>query len=188
VVGRLEHMFVVDELLGVDPDSLSDSELAEAMVELRRAQARLAAATVRLTAVFDTRRVWAADGSRSAGAWLAHRCRLPAGHMRAEVRLGRRLGHMEATAAAFGLHRRWGWGPHRRGTLDGDVRRPRGCTGEDGPAVGTAPRALPDVSSTEGPPAARSSMASNATPPPTRLPGGWTCGKAWVAAACCTAR
>jgi hypothetical protein len=96
-------MFVVDDLLAweVDPDSLSDGELAEAMVELRRVQARLAAATARLTAVFDARRVWAADGSRSAGAWLAHRCRLPAGQMRAQVRLARRLGHMAATADAF---------------------------------------------------------------------------------------
>jgi hypothetical protein len=96
----IEHMFAMD-VLEIDPGSLSDAELAEAMVELRRQQARLAAATVRLTAIFDTRRVWAADGSRSAGAWLAHRCRRPAAHMRAEVRLGRRLAHMEATTRAF---------------------------------------------------------------------------------------
>jgi hypothetical protein len=96
-------MFAVDEPSGleVDPDSLTDGELAEAMVALRRQQARLAAATVRLTAAFDSRRVWAADGSMSAGAWLAHRCRLPAAEMRAQVRLGRRLGHMTVTAAAF---------------------------------------------------------------------------------------
>jgi hypothetical protein len=94
-------VFVVDEVLGTDPESLSDAELAEAMVELRRLEARLAAARTRLTAVFDARRVWAADGSRSAGAWLAHRCRLPSGQMRAEVRLARRLGHMAATVDAF---------------------------------------------------------------------------------------
>jgi hypothetical protein len=94
-------MFVVDETLEVDPDSLSDGELADAVVELRRLQARLAAATARLTAAFDARRVWAAEGSRSAGAWLAHRCRLPAAQTRADVRLARRLQHMAATDRAF---------------------------------------------------------------------------------------
>jgi hypothetical protein len=94
-------MFVVQEQLEVDPHALSDGELAEAMIELRRVQARLAAATARLTAAFDARRVWAADGSRSAGAWLANRCRLPAGQMRAQVRLGRRLEDMAATSDAF---------------------------------------------------------------------------------------
>jgi len=99
LTGRLRA--AVDVLAAVDPDGLSDDELVEAMVELRRQQARLAAATTRLTAAFDTRRVWAGDGSRSAGSWLGHRCRLPGAQMRAEVRLGRRLGHMPATADAF---------------------------------------------------------------------------------------
>ena len=91
----------VDGLLDVDPDTLADTELAEAVVELHRQQARLAAAVTRITAAADARRVWADDGSRSCGAWMAHRCRLPIGPARAEVWLGRRLRTMPTAAEAF---------------------------------------------------------------------------------------
>jgi hypothetical protein len=75
----------IDGLLDVDPDTLDDTELAAAVVRLHRQQARLAAAVTRLTAAADARRVWADDGSRSCGAWLAHRCRLAVGRARAEA-------------------------------------------------------------------------------------------------------
>ncbi len=91
----------IDGLAGLDPDSLDDAELCETVVELQRQRARLAAVSQRLTAALDARRVWADDGSRSAGAWLAHRCHLPMGQARGEVRLGRRLRSMPATAEAF---------------------------------------------------------------------------------------
>jgi hypothetical protein len=91
----------VDDLLELDPDTLGDAEVAEAVVELHRQQARLAAAMTRVTAAVDARRVWADDGSRSCGAWVAHRCRLPVGQARGEVWLGRRLRTMPATAEAF---------------------------------------------------------------------------------------
>jgi hypothetical protein len=94
-------VFVSDELVDFDPDTLTDAGLADAVVQVRRAQARLAAAAARLTAALDTRRVWAADGSRSAASWLAYRCRLPASQMHTEVRLARRLPHMPATEEAF---------------------------------------------------------------------------------------
>ncbi len=91
----------IDELLGVDPDTLDDTELADTVVALHRQQTRLTAAVTRLTAAADARRVWADDGSRSCGAWLAHRCRLPVGQARGDVWLGRRLRTMAATADAF---------------------------------------------------------------------------------------
>jgi Domain of unknown function (DUF222) len=91
----------IDDLLSLDPDTLDDAALADAVVGLHRQQARLAAATARLTAALDARQVWAGDGSRSCGAWMAHRCRLPVGQARAGVRLGRRLLSMPATAEAF---------------------------------------------------------------------------------------
>jgi hypothetical protein len=53
----------LDGLLAVDPARVGDDELAAAVVDLRRQQARLAAATVELTAAFDARRVWAGSGS-----------------------------------------------------------------------------------------------------------------------------
>jgi Domain of unknown function (DUF222) len=92
---------VLDGLVDLDPDTLDDGELGEAVVELQRQQARLAAATARLTAAFDARRTWADDGSRSCGAWVAQRCRLPVGQARAGVWLGRRLRTMPVTAEAF---------------------------------------------------------------------------------------
>jgi hypothetical protein len=88
----------IDSLLTLDPDTLDDAELA---VALHRQQARLAAATAPLTAALDARPMWAGDGSRSCGAWVAHRCRLPLGQARAGVWLGRRLRAMPVTAEAF---------------------------------------------------------------------------------------
>ena len=92
----------IDALLALDPDTLDDRGLAALAVELHRQQSRLAAATTRVTAAVDGRGVWAEDGSRSCGAWLARRCRLPLVQARAEARLGRRLPAMPETRAAFG--------------------------------------------------------------------------------------
>ena len=89
------------EALSVDPDALDDDTLAAALVALHRAEAQLAAVKARLTAAFDARRVWAADGSRSAAAWLGRHCRLPGDTARGEVRLARRLRTMPATADAL---------------------------------------------------------------------------------------
>src|SRR5918994_4595605 len=92
----------IDALLALDPDTLDDRELAELAVEGHRPQSRLAAAATRVTAAVDARGVWGEGGSRSCGAWLARRCRLPVGPARAEGRLGRRLSTMPQTRAAFG--------------------------------------------------------------------------------------
>src|SRR5687767_7076533 len=56
----------IDGLLAVDPDCVSDGELAEAMLSLRREQARLAAVVADQTAAFEARQGYAEDGSRSA--------------------------------------------------------------------------------------------------------------------------
>jgi hypothetical protein len=91
----------IDALLAVEPDAVSDTELAAAMVALRREQSRLAAAVAELTAAFDARRVWAGDGSRSAIDWVAVRARLPRGQAAGEVRDACRLRAMPATRAAW---------------------------------------------------------------------------------------
>jgi hypothetical protein len=91
----------VDAVLADDPAAWTDDGLASAMVELRRQQGRLAAATAAATAAFDARRVWAEDGSRSATDWIATRARLPRGEVRADVRLGRRLRAMPLTCEAL---------------------------------------------------------------------------------------
>jgi Domain of unknown function (DUF222) len=98
---RVSLASAIDALLTLDPDTLDDAELADVVVGLHRQQGRLAAATARLTAEMDARRMWADDGSRSCGAWLAHRCRLPIGQARAQAWLGRRLRSMPVTAEAL---------------------------------------------------------------------------------------
>src|SRR5262245_31343142 len=97
--GRLDD--VIGALLEVDPDDVTDGDLAAAMVSMRRAQSRLAAAVADLTAAFDARRVWADDGSRSAIDWVAVRARLPRSRAAGEVRDARRLRTMPVTRAAF---------------------------------------------------------------------------------------
>ena len=91
----------IDELAGVDLDSLSDGELAGAMVGLRRLEARLAAQRTRLTAAFEARGVHLEDGSRSAGTWVAHRLNTPVGQGRVECLLARRLRVMPLTSEAL---------------------------------------------------------------------------------------
>ena len=91
----------IDGLLDVDPGGVSDGELAEAMLSLRREQARLAAVVAEQTAAFEARQVYAEDGSRSATDWIAVHARLPRGPVAGEVRDARRLRSMPETRAAF---------------------------------------------------------------------------------------
>lgn len=72
----------IDGLRDVDVDTLDDTGPADTVVALHRQQARLTAVVTRLTATADARRVWTDDGSRSCGAWVANRCRLPGGRAR----------------------------------------------------------------------------------------------------------
>jgi hypothetical protein len=91
----------IDGLLDVDPDCVPDGELAEAMLSLRRQQARLAAVVAEQTAAFEARQVYGTDGSRSAIDWIAVHARLPRGPVAGEVRDARRLRSMHHTRAAF---------------------------------------------------------------------------------------
>ncbi|HEY8544078.1 MAG TPA: DUF222 domain-containing protein, partial [Acidimicrobiales bacterium] len=92
---------VAEEVAGLDVHGLPDGVLGEVLVELHDIERVLAVARARLTAVFDLRRAWAADGSRSAAAWLAERCHSSPVAMRRQVRVARRLRSMPATAAAW---------------------------------------------------------------------------------------
>ncbi len=91
----------IDGLQDVSADSVSDDELADAMIGLRREQARLAAVVADLTAAFEARQTYAADGSRSATDWIAVHARLPRPQVAGEVRDARRLRSMPGTRAAF---------------------------------------------------------------------------------------
>ena len=85
----------------IAPSSLSDAELDDVVVALRRTQSALAAVTAALTGEWDRRRVWAADGSRSAVAHLAHRANVPRAVVACDVTRALRLQTMPLTDVAF---------------------------------------------------------------------------------------
>jgi hypothetical protein len=89
---------VVDRLCAADPAALADPDT---IVALHRQLARLDAAVTQAVGAFDTSRAWAADGARSAGAWIATRCRQPAGVAHHRARLARALPHIPQVRAAW---------------------------------------------------------------------------------------
>ena len=93
-----ELVSAVDAACAVDPALLGDGET---VMVLHRQLARLEAVTTRATAAFDAGGTWEADGARSAGSWVAFRCRLPAVTARLRVRVGRALRHMPEVEAAW---------------------------------------------------------------------------------------
>jgi Domain of unknown function (DUF222)/HNH endonuclease len=88
----------LDDMAALDPVELAGGE---SVVELHREIDRLEAVVTRATAAFAAGGEWEADGARSAPAWLAGRCRLPAPMARRRVTLGRDLRQMPATEAAW---------------------------------------------------------------------------------------
>ena len=79
----------IDELAGVDAATLSDGELGEVLVALRRLENRLDHEATRLTGAWDARKAWAADRARTGASWLAHRTHMPHATARRRVRLAR---------------------------------------------------------------------------------------------------
>src|SRR6202020_567367 len=53
------------------------------------------------TASFEAGEEWAADGAKTAGAWIATRCRVPRAAAKRRVRLGRNLRHLPEVAEAW---------------------------------------------------------------------------------------
>jgi Domain of unknown function (DUF222) len=90
-----------DELADLDPASLSDEELGDVLVRWHRCEARFAASRAKVTSAFDLRGSWRADGSKTAAAWLARKCKASIAGMRARCLLARRLRHMPATRDAL---------------------------------------------------------------------------------------
>ncbi len=87
-------------LVGLVPGALTDEELREAVRTADRLRCQLDATAVALAGVFDARCVWAGDGARSTGAWMAARCEVTSGTADAEVRLARVLRQMPAVEAS----------------------------------------------------------------------------------------
>ncbi len=63
--------------------------------------ARFDAFVTEATAAFEAKEDWAADGAKTAAAWIATRCRVPRSAARRRVRLGRTLRHLPRCAEAW---------------------------------------------------------------------------------------
>jgi hypothetical protein len=71
------------------------------MEELHRLSARFEAFVTEATSAFETNEEWAADGAKTAAAWIATRCRVPSSAAKRRVRLGRSLRHLPDCARAW---------------------------------------------------------------------------------------
>jgi hypothetical protein len=69
---------VVEELHGLDPDGLTDGELAELLVALTQVTEAAEAASLRAMGAFEGRQVHKADGAFSAATWIRERSHLSA--------------------------------------------------------------------------------------------------------------
>ena len=69
--------------------------------ELHRQLGRFESFVTEATAAFETGEEWAADGAKTASAWIATRCRVPRSEARRRVRLGRELRHLPDVAEAW---------------------------------------------------------------------------------------
>src|SRR3984885_9223446 len=81
----------IDRLVGPDPSTFADAESMEALL---RQFLRLEAVITEAAAAFDASDEWAADGAKSAAAWLGRRWRMalgptPRGGARRPGRTGR---------------------------------------------------------------------------------------------------
>src|SRR5215470_20180480 len=88
----------LSELAAVDAGGLSDGDLHDVVVAMERLAGRWAAQQARFLAVWDRRRVWASDGSKSPAARLARDCGLSASTAQRELRRADRLDHLPLVA------------------------------------------------------------------------------------------
>jgi len=72
-----------------------------AIEELHRHLSRLESFVTEATAAFEVGEDWAADGAKTAAAWIATRCRLPRAVARRRVRLARNLRHLPECTEAW---------------------------------------------------------------------------------------
>ena len=91
----------LDELAELDLDTVEDAELHDAVVALGGLSTRLEAQWCRLIGRWDARQLWAADGSKAAGARLARETHRPRGDADRLVRRARDLTAMPHTESAY---------------------------------------------------------------------------------------
>ena len=88
----------LEALIASGAENHSDGASIE---RLHRLQSRLDSFVTEATAAFEVGEEWAADGAKTAPAWIATRCRVPRAAAKRRVRLGRALRHLPAVAEAW---------------------------------------------------------------------------------------
>ena len=91
----------VDSLHAADLTTLTDAQLADAVIELHRITSSLEAATTNAVAVTDGRHAVAEDGARSISRWIAWKCRRPVRPSRSDGPQRPGAAPPAAVAAAF---------------------------------------------------------------------------------------
>ncbi len=75
----------LDALVASGAENYGDGASIE---ELHRLQSRFESFVTEATAAFEAGEQWAADGAKTAAAWISSRCRVPRAAARRRVRLG----------------------------------------------------------------------------------------------------
>ena len=88
----------LDALVSSDAANYGDSASIETLYRL---SARLESFVTEATAAFEVGEEWAAQGAKTATAWIATTCHLPRAAARRRVRLGRSLRHLPECARAW---------------------------------------------------------------------------------------
>ena len=88
----------LEALVASDASNYGDGASIE---ELHRLHSRFESFITEATAAFEVGEEWAADGAKTASAWIASRCRIPRGAARRRVRLARSLRHLPECARAW---------------------------------------------------------------------------------------
>ncbi len=88
----------LDALVSAGAEHYGDGSSIET---LHRALSRLEAFVTEATTAFEASEEWAADGAKTAAAWIATRCHLPRAAARRRVRLGRTLRQLPVCAEAW---------------------------------------------------------------------------------------
>ena len=92
------HGEALDALVASGAANYGDGASIE---ELHRQLSQFESFVTEATAAFEAGEEWAADGAKTAAAWIATRCRVPRAAAKRRVRLGRTLRHLPETAQAW---------------------------------------------------------------------------------------
>jgi hypothetical protein len=88
----------LDALIASGAENYGDGASIE---ELHRQLSRFESFVTESTSAFEAGEEWAADGAKTAAAWISSRCRVPRAAAKRRVRLGRTLRHLPETALAW---------------------------------------------------------------------------------------